>query len=227
MIRLLPFFSALLISLSSCVALQPPDPASYAQWMPATLSEHCGAGLPESQMMIAIPGARYQLGDFEITMAPGQHMSLGPLAHWLGLDGEIHSPVTQPAHMLHYREGGTYNILIQHPRGNSLLHGTRLTPAMAQWPGRWQTLFVSTPGLHRLSLAEQQAFAQALIAGRGVQRVVAVHWDDFSKPLSEPLHPFAPLLDPFAADLTTLQQILAAYPDIRLELWPAFYQHCL
>ncbi|MBF2054630.1 MAG: MBL fold metallo-hydrolase [Candidatus Sericytochromatia bacterium] len=186
-----------------------------------------GGGLPEARIQVASPGSRYLRGNFAITLAPGEHMSLGPLAQWLGLDGDILRPLVPPAHMLNYREGGTYSIFIEHPQGNSLLHGTRLTPAMAQWPGKWQTLFVTTPGLHRLTLSEREAYVQGLIAGRGVQRVVAVHWDDFSRPLSEPLQPFAPVLDPFLEDLAVLQQMLAPYPDISLELWPAFYQHCL
>lgn len=184
-----------------------------------------GAGLPESQIIIAEPGRTYRFGRFEVMMLPSRHMSLGPLAQFLGLDGDISKPVRQPAHLLNYREGGTYAIVIKHPEGNSLLQGTQLTTAVKNLPFDIHTLFLTTPGFRHVSVNQRQQFIQ-LMQHYQTQRVVAVHWDDFSRSLDEPLQPFSPLLDDFTADFNALQATVNALPHVDVELWPAWHNDC-
>lgn len=184
-----------------------------------------GAGLPESQIIVAQPGRTYRFGRFEVMMLPSEHMSLGPVAQALGLNGEITAPLRQPAHLLDYREGGTYAIVIKHPDGNSLLQGTQLTDSVKNIPFDIHSLFLTTPGFHRLSANSRQGFSR-LIKQRWVRRVVAVHWDDFSHSLDLPLRSFPPFLDDFTGDFSALQSMVALTPNVDLEIWPAWHQDC-
>lgn len=182
-----------------------------------------GAQVPASQIMIADAEKSYRFGRFEIHMLPGKHMSLGAVAQVLQLDGDILQPFTQPAHLLQYREGGTYTIAVKHPDGNSLLQGTQLTSAAQQIDFEVHTLFLTTPGFHRLSLKERQAFTH-WIKQLSVQRVVAVHWDDFSRSLALPLQPFPSFLDDFESDFKALRSVVPQ--GTPLLLWPAWHQDC-
>lgn len=165
-----------------------------------------GWGLPERQLQVVEPGKSYAFGKFTLRFYESKHVPLPGIIESTGMMGEIDKPLHQPASLYSYAEGVTWAILIEHPLGNSMLHSGAMSPAEPQTLAgvKIDSLFVCTPGLPKLSAAEQEAFYQTLIRGTGARRVVPVHWDDFAKPLSEPLVP----MPRFAEDLDAAMAFL-------------------
>ncbi|MBF2053042.1 MAG: MBL fold metallo-hydrolase [Candidatus Sericytochromatia bacterium] len=180
-----------------------------------------GAGLPEQQYTVVSKGQPYAFGDFRITMIEGQHTELPGLIVSTGMMGDIDQPLTQPASIFDYREGETYTIIIEHPQGTSMLHSGALKPGSLK--GRQiDTVFLCTPGIPKMSLAEREQYYQEVIAETGASKIIPVHWDDFTLPLNQPLVP----LPRFAEDLDAAMQFLIqkqkAHPEVQLEFIPAW-----
>lgn len=156
---------------------------------PSTVQIGRGANLPESQLIAVEPGKAYHYGKFTIRMEPSHHVPLPGIAQLTGMMGDIETPLKQPAWMFSYAEGETYAIIIEHPLGNSMIHSGGLRPGELDRGYQIHTLFQCTPGLPKLSPAEQEQYYQEIIANTGVQRVIPVHWDDFTHSLDQPLVP--------------------------------------
>jgi len=181
-----------------------------------------GSGVPSSQIKIAQTGQRYHFGAFTVVLEPSQHMPLGPLAEWLGMSGKIEAPLQQPSPFWAYREGQTYAVIVQHPQGNSLLHGIEVLPHEANGSYRFDTVFLTTPGLNRLSPEQHRRYFETLILKTQARRIVPVHWDDFTLPLSEALQPLPRMIEDLEQALKRLEQQTKPYPDLKIELWPAW-----
>ncbi len=156
---------------------------------PSTVQIGRGADLPESQLVAIEPGKAYQYGKFTIRMEPSHHVALPGVAQLTGMMGDIDKPLKQPAWMFSYAEGETYAIIIEHPLGNSMLHSGSFKPGELARGYQIHTLFQCTPGLNKLSPADQEQYYQEIIANTGVKRVIPVHWDDFTHSLDQPLVP--------------------------------------
>lgn len=162
-----------------------------------------GAGLPERQLTVVELGRQYQFGKFTIRFSESKHVPLPGLAESTGMMGDVSKPLYQPASMFAFAEGMTYAIEIHHPEGTSMLHSGAFLPG--ELKGRKvDNLFLCTPGLPKLSAVEQEQFYREIIQEPGVKRVIPVHWDDFTRPLSEPLVP----LPRFAEDLDAAMRFL-------------------
>lgn len=162
-----------------------------------------GSGLPEEQMTVIEPGKAYAFGKFRISFIESRHVPLPGLIESTGMMGDIEFPLRQPASIYAFAEGATYAILLEHPQGNSMLHSGSFVPG--ELKGRKvDTLFLCTPGLPKLSPAEQEQFYQEIIHEPGVRRVIPVHWDDFTRSLDLPLTP----LPRFAEDLDAAMTFL-------------------
>ncbi|MGV3526148.1 MAG: MBL fold metallo-hydrolase [Candidatus Sericytochromatia bacterium] len=177
-----------------------------------------GAGLPESQLVTVEPRKAYRYGRFQIRFIPSKHVPLPGLIESTGMMGELDAPLHQPASIYDYREGETYAIVIEHPLGTAMLHSGAFLPDEMQGQ-KVDTLFLCTPGLPKLSLAEQDQFYREIIEETGVKQIVPVHWDDFTLPLDEPLLP----LPRFAEDLDAALAFLKRKgPGPAISFWPAW-----
>lgn len=163
-----------------------------------------GSGLPISQLRVIRVGQPMKYGPFTITFIRSQHAGATggtPV-------GDIDAPLVPPARYLDYKLGGTYSILIEHPLGTVLHHGSAgyVPGALA---GRKADVVFLGIAIRR----DMEAYLHEVVDAVGATRVIPTHWDDFTLPLDQPLQPF-PIgirLEAFFSDMARLR------PEIKVE----------
>jgi len=163
-----------------------------------------GAGLPEAQLRVVTPGEDLAYGPFHLRFIASRHAG----ASGGRPTGEIEAPLHTPARFLDYRLGGTYSILVEHPQGRLLHHGS------AGWePGALRGQRADVVFLGVALLDDLPGYLQQTVDAVGAGRVVPTHWDDFTRPLDQALRPFPIVvhLDRFFADMARLR------PELRVE----------
>lgn len=181
----------------------------------STLNIGRGAGLDESRLVEASKEA-LSFGDFRVTFVESAHAGATggkPL-------GEITKPLTPPAHYLDYKLGGTYSILVAHPQGRILHHGSAGFVRGALDGHRADVVFLGVALIDEL-----EPYLRETVDTVGASRVVPVHWDDFTKPLHDGLVPipFAVDLHDFFADMRRLRpavQVQTMLPERTVLLFP-------
>jgi len=150
-----------------------------------------GYGLPEDRIKTVIPGEPLAFGSFRVTFLESVH---SPHAFY---PGDIKSPVVPPARPGDYKVGDCYSVLIEHGGRTMLVQGSAgFVPGALQ--GRHaDTVFLGVATLGKLGAAYQDAYWREVVQATGARRIVLVHWDDFWKPLDEPLVPMPRLMDNF------------------------------
>ena len=131
------------------------------------------------------PGKTYRFGDFSLAFIQGIHV---PMRVNLSRGGkEIQSPLVPPVPALEYKVGQVYSLHIQHPLGNLLVHGSAgfIPGALAGIPA--QVVFLSVGGLAHLDLEYKKALFQEVVISTGASRLIPLHYDDFTRPLAQPL----------------------------------------
>ncbi|MEU0495100.1 MBL fold metallo-hydrolase [Mycobacterium sp. NPDC006124] len=172
-----------------------------------------GAGLTDDQLVVATPGEPISLGSFEVTLVEGSHC---PPDRFPGV---IDAPVTPPVRASAYRCGEAWSTLIRHrPSGRSLL----VVGSAGFVPGalRGQRAEVVHLGVGQLGLQPERYvvdYWSETVRTVGARRVVLVHWDDFFRPLHEPLRALPYAGDDLDASMRTLTR-LAAEDGVALHL---------
>jgi L-ascorbate metabolism protein UlaG (beta-lactamase superfamily) len=135
--------------------------------------------------------------------------------------GDITAPLVPPVHATAYREGGSFSFLVRHPLG------TLLVQASSGWrdgalAGRHADVaLVGTAGLGTREAAYTETYLRQVVDAVGATLVIPIHWDDFTRPLTEPLVPMPRLLDDLA--LTMRRMTAHLHPrGVRLAFLPAF-----
>jgi L-ascorbate metabolism protein UlaG (beta-lactamase superfamily) len=175
-----------------------------------------GSGLPVMQLRVIKPGQAVQYGPFTITFIRSKHAGATggtPV-------GDIDEPLVPPARYLDYKQGGTYSILIEHPLGTVLHHGSAgyVEGALAGRKADVVFLGIAIRG-------NMQNYLREVVDAVGATRVIPTHWDDFTLPLDEPLQPF-PVgirLNAFFDDMAQLRpgiKVLTLQPGRRVVLFP-------
>jgi L-ascorbate metabolism protein UlaG (beta-lactamase superfamily) len=168
----------------------------------STLNIGRGAGLPEDRLRPALSPATF--GAFRVSFIESRHAG----ASGGRPTGDIEQPLAVPARYMDYRQGGTYSILIEHPQGSVLHHGSAGFVPGALNGRRADVVFLG------IALIDELAPYLAETVDRvGARRVIPVHWDDFLRPLDEPPRPFPAVvrLDQFFADMQRLR------PDVAVQ----------
>lgn len=168
---------------------------------PSTLQIGRGAGLDEAQLQAVVPGTPYRVGSFTLRFIDSRHAG----ATGGRPTGEITSPLVPPATYLDYRLGGTYSLLVEHPQGNVLHHGSAgfIPAALAPYKADVALLGIAL-------IEDLPRYLAETVDAVGARRVIPTHWDDFTRPLSEPLQPF-----PIGVDLPGFLQYLETQrPDL-------------
>ncbi|PTU31451.1 MBL fold metallo-hydrolase [Stenotrophobium rhamnosiphilum] len=175
-----------------------------------------GNGLPVTQLRVVKPGEDMKVGPFTITFIRSKHAG----ATGGNPTGDIQEALTPPARYLDYKQGGTYAILIQHPRGSVLHHGSAgtLDGELAGRKADVTFLGIAIRG-------DMESYLHETVDAVGSTRVIPTHWDDFTLPLDEPLKPF-PVgirLEAFFADMAKLRpnvKVETLEPGRRVVLFP-------
>jgi L-ascorbate metabolism protein UlaG (beta-lactamase superfamily) len=162
-----------------------------------------GSGLDESQILVANPGVPILYGNYTFTLFESRHAG----ATGGRPKGNIKEPLVAPAHYYDYRQGGTFSILIEHEQGKVLHHGS------AGWlPGMLERQQADVVFLGIAARPKLNEYLRAVVDRVGATRVVPMHWDDFTRPLDQPLVPL-----PFGADLDGFFREAALRPDLKVQ----------
>ncbi|HYO00738.1 MAG TPA: MBL fold metallo-hydrolase [Mycobacterium sp.] len=150
-----------------------------------------GAGLPDDRLVVVTPGEPVSLGAFDVTLVVGDHC---PPDRFPGV---ITAPVVPPVKASTYRCGESWSTLIHHRSSDRRL----LAVGSAGFiPGalRGQRADVVYLGVGQLGLQPEHYvvdYWNEAVRAVGARRVVLIHWDDFFRPLHEPLRAL-----PYAGD---------------------------
>ena len=143
-----------------------------------------GADVPVDQYQILADGEERKFGEFTIKLIASLHAPVG-------LDGQevfpgiIRLPLRQPAHISNYRTGVAWTVVIDHPRGTTVVQGSggyiegKLAGISAD------VVMLGVGGLARLGEDYVSTYWHETVTATKPSRVIAVHFDDFSAPFGE------------------------------------------
>ncbi|MFV5491243.1 MBL fold metallo-hydrolase [Acinetobacter sp. ASP199] len=142
-------------------------------------------GVKASQLRRAVSGQPLQSGQFKVTPLASAHTPPTPVNDDLG--EEITAPLKLPAKFSDFKEGGSFDYLIEHD-GQQIL----VKASTGFIPGQLKNvqadiLFLGIAQLSRQSEDYQKSYLQQTLATVKPKIVIPIHWDDFFQPLSQPL----------------------------------------
>ncbi|QIK75478.1 MBL fold metallo-hydrolase [Nocardioides piscis] len=169
-----------------------------------------GHGLPDERMRVVSSRDTVALGSFTVTWVESDHCPPDRFP------GDITEPVVPPVRAKAYRCGEAWSILVAHAGGRTaLVQGSAgyVSGALAG-----QRADVAYLGIGQLGLCDEdyiRTYWAETVEAVGARTVVLTHWDDFFRPLDEPLRAL-----PYAGDdLDVTMRVfseLAASQDVRL-----------
>lgn len=139
-----------------------------------------GAGVPESRIRVTDDTLEATFGAFRVELIRSAHAPLvdgGP-----PIPGVIEAPITPPARIGDWKEGGSYSIVLAHPAGTAVVQGSagylegRLDGVAAD------VVFLGTGGLGALGKAHATRYYDEIVGATGARCVLPIHWDDFTLP---------------------------------------------
>lgn len=163
-----------------------------------------GLGFPDDRFDTVVTGEPMRAGSFRLTALPALH-SPGDLA-----PGAIGMPLRPPARARRYKTGECYSLHVRHADGELLVHASANVLAGALDGYRADTVYLGIGTLGKQDEPFRAGYWQALVTKTGARRVVPIHWDDFTVPVSKPLRPLPGFADDFAASMEFLTRQAAA-----------------
>jgi L-ascorbate metabolism protein UlaG (beta-lactamase superfamily) len=179
-----------------------------------------GAGLPEDRLIAATPGEPMPLGAYDITLIEGDHCPPDRFP------GTIREPVVPPVKVAAYKCGEAWSTLVHHrPTDRRLLIvGSAGFVSGALAGQRAEVVYL---GVGQLGLQPERYLIDywtETVRTVGARRVVLIHWDDFFRPLHEPLRALPYAGDDLDVSMGVLCR-LAEEDGIPLHL-PTLWQRC-
>lgn len=178
-----------------------------------------GWGLPENRIVVPASGEKLEFGKFTVTLIESRHF---PLRFGKSLLGKsIDEPLVPPASVLEYLEGGSYSVLVRHPLGSVLIQGSAGYIEGALEGYRADVVMLGIGALGPSKREYKDAYYRETVEAVGATRVIPIHWDDFTFPLSRPLRPSSRLFDDVPASLDFLVE-RTRIGDVELAILPVF-----
>jgi len=165
----------------------------------STLNLGKGEHLPDSAMRLYTIGEKTQIGNFTVTILNSKHTPpfkiLGKSNATDPAHPDIEEPLHQPTKVKHYIEGGTYDVYIEYGAKRVLVKAsTNYIPnALVDYP--CDVLFLGTAMLGIMPDSFQQQYYKETVKTTGAKTVIPIHWDNFMKPLKNPLIPLPNISD--------------------------------
>jgi L-ascorbate metabolism protein UlaG (beta-lactamase superfamily) len=174
-----------------------------------------GAGVPEEQIILVTNGDTLEFGKFTVTFITSRHVPNGLGDRHLGA-GFMSEPVIQPAAITEYREGGTWSVLIAHPLGTTLVHGSAgfIEGALAGTSA--DVVMLGIGGLTSQGRKYASEYWDQVVESTGAKRVFIVHYDDFTQPFGR-IIPLPTSIDNVVASTRWLNA-LAGASDKNIEI---------
>jgi len=177
-----------------------------------------GGGLSSDRLHVVTPAVPIALGTFEVTLFTGHHCPPDRFP------GTIDAPVVPPARASAYRCGEAWSTLIAHrPSGRSLLAVGSAGFVRGALAG--QHADVAYLGVGQLGLQPERYLVDywnETVRTVAARRVVLTHWDDFFRPLDQPLRALPYAGDDLNVSMRVLTR-LATEDDVPLHL-PTLWQ---
>lgn len=172
-----------------------------------------GAQLPPDRIVTVAPGDARTFGAFTLTFLESEH------SHPDRIRGVIDHAIAQPARARDYKCGETWSILVEHETSgqSALVHSSAgFRPGMLDGH-RADVVYLAIGQLgHQPPEFIEQYWAETVTAV-GARAVILTHWDDFFRPLTEPLRALPYAVD----DLDAAMRVLTACAErdgVHLEL---------
>jgi L-ascorbate metabolism protein UlaG (beta-lactamase superfamily) len=149
-----------------------------------------GGGLPEDRIRQVEHGEQITCGDYSLAFALSAHC---PPDRY---PGNVTDPLTPPAKVNEYKCGEAWSIVVTHASGRTALVQGSAGYVSGSLDG--YTADVAYLGVGQLGLLDDDyvtAYWANTVRAVGARRVVLIHWDDFFRPLDQPLRAVA-----YAAD---------------------------
>ena len=167
-----------------------------------TSTAHVGRGLGLTDIVIATSGEPMTYGAWTVTLVESEHC---PPDRY---PGTIDAPVRPPVRARAYRCGEAWSILVEHgPTGRTALVQGSAGFVRGALAGRQAE--VAYLGVGQLGIQDEdylRTYWDETVRTVGARRVVLTHWDDFFRPLDQPLRSL-----PFAGDdLDVTMRVLGA-----------------
>jgi len=106
------------------------------------------------------------------------------------LNKTIDKQLELPMHVLEYKEGATYSIVIEHELGTALIQSSANFEPHALDNVHADFVFLSLNGLARCSSNYRDDYYRYVVEATGAKYVVPIHYDDFSYSLFSQTVPF-------------------------------------
>lgn len=150
-----------------------------------------GALLPPAQMHIVQANETITLGKFSIKILDSKHT---PPFKILGRSNatdpqhpNIDAPLYQPAKADAFIEGGTYDFYITHANKHYMVKASTNYIEGALNPYPTDVFFLGAAMLGKMSDSFCDTYFKETVTATGASTVIPIHWDNFTRPLSEPL----------------------------------------
>ena len=144
----------------------------------STINVGRGAGMAESKLIAVKPDQTMRFGDFTVKFIESAH---GPaLLGRVPYPGTIDQPLTPPAAAGDYRLGGVFALLISHPSGAILHHGSA-----GFKPEMYDGIAVDAIFLGIGGRGDTDQYLENVVLKTRARLVVPVHFDNFFKPLED------------------------------------------
>jgi L-ascorbate metabolism protein UlaG (beta-lactamase superfamily) len=177
-----------------------------------------GHGLSEDSIVVATPGEPIILGAYEVTLIESKH---SPPDRFPGV---IEQPVVPPVKAAAYKCGEAWSVLVHHRQSGRrlMIQGSAGFVAGALAEQRADVVYLGVGQIGLLPEAYIVDYWNEVVRPLGARRVVLIHWDDFFRPLTEPLRALPYAADDLDVTIRVLSR-LAAEDEISLHL-PTLWQ---
>ena len=151
----------------------------------STMNVAKGGNVAEEKIHLFSDGDKIQLGDYNITVMASLHSKPSFFNNDLGQ--VIEEPLVQPMKKKAYKEGGSYDFLVEH-KGRKYL----IRPSYNFIPGQLDgvqadVLFLAIAGLAKDEKGHKEQFWKETVEKVKPELVIPLHWDNFFTPLYSPI----------------------------------------
>ena len=172
-----------------------------------------GAGLPDDRITEATAGQPMTFGRFSVTLLESRHVPTGRFL----MPGEISAPLTPPARTKDYRLGMAYSVVIRHDGRTIVVQGSSGFVPGALDSIDADVVYLAAAMLGKQPPAYRDSLWTEVVSATRAERVVAIHWDDFTRPLTQPLRPMPRIMDDFDGTMRFLLSHSGnGAPDVRI-----------
>lgn len=184
----------------------------------STINIGRGYRLAEDEMVLVRERELLVFGRFRVAFIPSMH-NRTYLAR-----GGIRNPLIPPAHISTYRDGKCYTVLVEHPEGSIMVQDSA-----GYLPGslegyRADIALLAAAGLGRAPATYRDEFFHETAIAVGAKRVIPIHFDDFTRPLSDQPQLFPRWVDDIPRSLEFLRQS-SEKAGLHYEVWRPFERY--